>query len=239
MRSRVYIQGVPVDLFSRSEVLALVTSWLSTADRSRQIVTLNALMLIRAIRDLQFNRIIQRADLITVDGQGIMKALRKEGHQPLEQYTGIDLTRELLSWCSRYHCPVFFYGGSPAVAARLSRNLSRQWPGLSILGAWNGYEHSRQSNTIFEELAQKQPPLLLAGLGSPAQELFLARSLSQLKGTVGIGVGGALDILAGVKSEAPRCIRNHGWEWLYRMIQEPAKIKNFPDLVRFWYRCLR
>lgn len=239
MKSRAYIQGVPVDLLAKSEVMAMVTHWLTTADRPRQIVTLNALMLMGATHDPQFNRIIQRADLITLDGRGIIKSLLKKDYRPLEQYTGIDLTRELLSWCARHHYPVFCYGGSPAAAAGLRLNISRQWPGLSILGIRDGYGHSAKTPRIIEEVVQNQPALLLAGLGSPAQEIFLAKSLPQLKGTVGIGVGGAFDVLAGLKREAPQFIRKHGWEWLYRMIQDPVKFKRFPDLIRFWYRCLR
>ncbi len=239
MKSRAYIQGVPVDLLSKSEVLTLVTNWLGTLDRSRQVITLNVLMLMAATRDLQFNRIIQRADLITMDGQGIIKALRKKEHRSWDQYTGIDLTRELLFWCSGHDCPVFFYGGSPAAASGLGRYISSQWPDLTVLGIRDGFQHSVKTPGIIEELVLKRPGLLLVGLGSPAQEFFLAKVLPRLKGTVGIGVGGAFDVLAGLKPEAPRLIRNHGWEWLYRMIQDPVKFKGFPDLIRFWYRCLR
>jgi N-acetylglucosaminyldiphosphoundecaprenol N-acetyl-beta-D-mannosaminyltransferase len=239
MKTRVYIQGIPVDLWSRSEVLASVTNWLCTTSQPRQIVTLNVLMLMEAATDLQLNRIIQAADLITMDGQGIMRALRKKGYRSLEQFTGIDLTRELLSWCARHHRPVFFYGGSPDVAVGLRRNVSRQWPDLSILGIHDGYGQTLKTSEIIDRLAQNQPSLLLAGLGSPAQEIFLAKSLPRLKGTVGIGVGGAFDVLAGFKREAPQFIRIHGWEWLYRMIQDPVKLKRFPDLLRFWYRYLR
>lgn len=239
MKTRAYIGGIPVDLRSRSEVMALVTNWLCTPGRPRQIVTLNVLMLMKAAVDIQLSQVIQSADLITLDGQGIMRALRKKGYQSLEQFTGIDLTRKLLFWCERYHCPVFFYGGSPAVAAGLRRSVSRQWPDLPVLGIHDGYEYSQKVSEIIDGLAQNQPALLLAGLGSPAQEIFLAKSLPRLKGTVGIGVGGSFDVLAGFKREAPQFIRTYGWEWLYRMIQDPVKFKRFPDLLRFWYRCLR
>lgn len=226
-------------MLSKPEVLGLVTHWLSSADRPRQIVTLNALMLMGAFHDPRLNRIIQGADLITVDGRGILKALRKIGHQSVEQFTGIDLTRELLSRCARHHFPVFFYGGSPAVTAGLHRRILLEWPELHVAGIRDGSGHSDKAPEVMGELLQKQPSLLLVALGSPAQEIFLAQLLPQCKATVGIGVGGAFDVLAGFRREAPPLIRNYGWEWLYRMIQDPAKFKRFPDLVRFWYRCLR
>lgn len=217
----------------------MATHWLSTADKSRHIVTLNALMLMGAISDIRLNRIIRNAELITIDGQGVLRALRKSGHQFMEQFTGIDLTRELLSLCARYHYPVYFYGGSPVAVAGLRRNISREWPDLLIVGFRDGYQSILKVPEVVREIIQKQPSLLLVALGSPVQEIFLAEVLPQLKGTVGIGVGGTFDILAGLKREAPQFIRNHGWEWLYRMIQEPAKFKQFPVLFRFWRRYLR
>jgi N-acetylglucosaminyldiphosphoundecaprenol N-acetyl-beta-D-mannosaminyltransferase len=237
--SRVDIQGVPVDLFSKLEVLDQVTHWLTAGDRPRQIITLNALMLMGAVRDPRLNRIIQRADLITLDGQGILRALRKLGYLRLEQCTGIDLTRELLTWCARYRYPVYFYGGSPAAVAGLRRNIVLEWPDLPITAIRDGYRPAQTTPEIAAEILQNQPSLLLVALGSPTQEIFLAEWLPRCKGTVGIGVGGAFDILAGLKREAPRFVRTQGLEWLYRMIQEPAKFKRIPELIRFWGRYLR
>lgn len=236
---REYLQGVPVDLYLKSEVFELITKWLLKPDHHRQIVTMNALILISATQNLQLNRVIRDADLITIDGHGIIMALRKKGHQSLEQFTGIDLTKELLSWCALQNYPVFFYGGSPTVAGKLQLSIAHHWPGLSIQGIWNGYGGRTRQLELLDELRRAQPPLLLVGLGSPAQELFLAKTLPQLKNTVGIGVGGTLEVLAGLKREAPRFIRERGFEWLYRMIQDPVKLKRLPDLLRFWYHCLR
>lgn len=44
-----------------------------------------------------------------------------------------------------------------------------------------------------------------------------------------VGVGAAFDINAGVKRQAPRWMREHGLEWLFRLLQEPR---------RLWYRYL-
>jgi N-acetylglucosaminyldiphosphoundecaprenol N-acetyl-beta-D-mannosaminyltransferase len=39
-----------------------------------------------------------------------------------------------------------------------------------------------------------------------------------------MGVGGAIDILAGITRRAPRSWQRLGLEWLYRMLQEPRRI---------------
>ena len=239
MIMRKYIHGIPVDLRTKQEIMAQIAEWLLFPKQPRQIITLNALMWLSAAQNHQFQQIIREADLITLDGRGILMALKKNGHRILEQVTGIELTRELLSWCSVHQCPVYFYGGSPAAAQRLRLQLPSSWPGLVIQGIQDGFGGPAGQMEIMEEIQRHAPGLLIVGLGSPAQEFFLARLLPKLKYTVGIGAGGTLDVLAGLKREAPPLIREHNLEWLYRMFQDPVKFKRLPDLFRFWNSCLR
>ena len=39
-----------------------------------------------------------------------------------------------------------------------------------------------------------------------------------------MGVGGTFDVIAGVTRRAPLWMRNNGWEWLYRLLQEPRRL---------------
>ncbi len=243
MNTRNYLQGVPVDILPEMQILDQIHNWFLEPGKARHIVTLNALMLVAAVHNPEFNRIIREADLITIDGYGILKALQRKGYENIRQFTGIDLTRYLLSHCAINGYTVYIYGGSPMVVSHLRRAFARNWPELTMAGIRDGYGDTvfgqRYETLVLEEIVQKQPALLLAGLGSPRQEFFLAKVLPCLNKTVGIGIGGAFDVLSGTKKEAPRFLRNHGWEWCYRMLQDPAKLKRIPDLCKFWYWCLR
>jgi N-acetylglucosaminyldiphosphoundecaprenol N-acetyl-beta-D-mannosaminyltransferase len=44
-----------------------------------------------------------------------------------------------------------------------------------------------------------------------------------------MGVGGGIDVLAGYVQRAPAAWQLHGFEWLYRIVQEPR---------RMWWRYL-
>jgi N-acetylglucosaminyldiphosphoundecaprenol N-acetyl-beta-D-mannosaminyltransferase len=199
-------------------------------------VTLNASMLTRTFDCPALRQAIHAADLVTIDGYGIERALRKQGFSGFCRMAGIELTRELLSVSEMLGLPVFFYGGHPATADKLERRLRMIWPGMIVAAIFDGYG---LESRIGETIMRCRPGLLVAGLGSPRQEIFLAKLLPHLSGTVGIGVGGALEVIAGVKKEAPRMIRAHGWEWLYRMFQEPRKLREIVNLARFWNRFLR
>ncbi len=232
---RVFIDEIPVDLFTREDLFGRMTEWFATRRRSHQIVTLNALMWQEARRNQSFRQVLRRADLVTVDGYGIELCLRRNGHQTAPRIAGIDLVRELLKLCADIGCPVYCYGGSKGLPLALHPNLVENWPGLNVAALRDGFGDSLAETEVMKEILRLQPGLLLAGLGSPRQELFLADVLPRLEGTVGIGVGGALDVLAGRKWEAPAGIRKRGWEWLYRMALEPRRIRHLPDLIDFWF----
>jgi N-acetylglucosaminyldiphosphoundecaprenol N-acetyl-beta-D-mannosaminyltransferase len=234
-----YIDEIPVSLSNNREIFDLTNDWLAHRGRSRHIITLNALMLLAASRYNLFKAIIQQADLVTVDGYGIDWILHKKGCPNTQRLTGVDLTRHLLTQSCQNAYSVYFFGGTPQITAALKKVLPVKWPGLTIAGVQDGYGNILHPVEVFQEIRVKQPHLLLVGLGVPEQELFLAKILPCLDATVGIGVGGTFEVLCGFKRESPQFIRNHGWEWCFRMLQEPRKFKNFPDLVRFWYRYLR
>lgn len=233
------INGIPIHPLPAVQVDELITGWLRRGDCSRQVVTINAVMLNYALRDPEFAQILHRADLVTVDGYGVRWALQMMGQLGVRQYPGVSLTRNLLSWSAGAGCPVFFYGGSPRIAEALEQVVRIQWPTLIVCGIRQGFGGVSMNETVAREIIQAQPRLLLVGLGSPEQELFLAEVLPKLKGTVGIGVGGSFEILAGCKREAPGFVREHGLEWLYRMVQDPRKLRRIPDLVRFWGMVMR
>lgn len=239
MIGRIRLAGIPVDLFHQKEELLLeITRWLRRPEKSRQIVTLNARMLMTALNHPGLADAINKADLVVIDGFGIELALKKQGWTQLIRVAGIDLVKELLAWGSFRHLPVFFYGGSREVVAGLRSKIPQLWPGLAVRGIWDGYGIELDREQVQQEIFRCQPRLLLAGLGTPAQELFLGELLPHLPATVGIGVGGALEVLAGVKTEAPLWLRRCGGEWCFRMLQEPRKLLGLPDLIRFWLRFL-
>ena len=228
------LSGIKVNLGTRAEQFNIITGWLVEPDLPRQIITLNASMLMLALREPELKHVINQADLVLVDGYGIEAALHKRGHYNFQRWAGIDLIRDLLNWCALHGRSGYFWGGQPRVIKALRRKAPLLWPGLKINGIRDGFDLEIPRRQIINEIHQTKPDLLLLGLGLPQQELLLAQALKTTKCTVGIGVGGALEILAGIKSEAPRCLRRNGWEWCFRLMQEPRRLNRIPDLIRFW-----
>ena len=232
MINRYYFNEIPVDSGLRTEVRRTVNDWLFTGEKPRQVVTLNATMLTSALKQSRLKRVIQRADLVTVDGYGIMMALQRRGIRT-ERFPGVELAGQLLDFCIQEKLLVYCLGGTKGTVLR----LRQIYGGHGSVFFRDGF--SEDDDLVREEIMKLDPKLILAGLGSPRQECFLAELLPKMTAAVGVGIGGALEIISGQKPRAPKFLINHGGEWCYRMLQDPRKLKLLPDLVEFWYRFLR
>ena len=79
---------------------------------------------------------------------------------------------------------------------------------------------------------------MFVAFGSPKQELWIAQNLDKLPAKVVIGVGGAFDFVSGKVKRAPVWVRKIGFEWLFRLIIQPWRIKRQLRLVKFVYLVL-
>ena len=75
-----------------------------------------------------------------------------------------------------------------------------------------------------ETLKQLQPDILIIGLGSPKQELWMLDHRRELDIPVIWGAGGTLDYAANSIPRAPFWMHKLGLEWLGRMLIEPGRL---------------
>ncbi len=61
-------------------------------------------------------------------------------------------------------------------------------------------------------------------MSSPRKEYFLGEHGPRLGVPLVMGVGGAIDVVAGVTRRAPVLWQRLGLEWLYRLLQEPRRM---------------
>jgi N-acetylglucosaminyldiphosphoundecaprenol N-acetyl-beta-D-mannosaminyltransferase len=77
---------------------------------------------------------------------------------------------------------------------------------------------------LADVIAAARPDLLFVAMTSPKKEVFLARWADRMGVPVCHGVGGAFDVLAGKVKRAPKGWQVFGFEWLYRVLQEPRRL---------------
>ena len=201
------------------------------------VVTLNAEMTMQGRTRPELGDIIRRAELVIPDGAGIVLYLKLYG-KSIDRIPGIELAEQLLSYASNTQDSIFFYGGSPGVAAQAATVMQAKYPGLQIAGVENGFVTAEQMPEFCDCLSQLQPRLIYVGLGVPRQEFWIAQHRHLCPNAVWIGIGGSFDIWAGTKVRAPQWLCDRNLEWTYRLYQEPWRWKRMMALPKFAWRSI-
>lgn len=231
--SPVTILGVPVHPVTMAAALAHLRRCL-TGDRLCQVCTPNPEFVMHAQRDAAFMAVLQAADLNIPDGIGLVWAGRRLGRPMPQRVAGSDLVYELAALCAAERQRLFLLGAAPGVAERAAAALKARYPGLTIAGAYAGSPAEAENDAIVARINAAAADVLYVAYGAPQQDLWIARNRDALPTVrVALGVGGALDFIAGDVPRAPRWVRRIHLEWLYRLLLQPWRWRRMLALPRF------
>lgn len=152
-----------------------------------------------------------------------------------ERVTGTDLVQQICKKAADSPLKIFFLGAAPGIAEIAAEKLERSYPGLKIVGTFAGDPSPAGTQEIINRINVRDPDILFVAFGAPKQEIWIHENLHKLP-TVkkAIGIGGAFDFIAGRRKRAPIWMQRIGLEWLFRLIQEPTRIKRiFNATVKF------
>lgn len=192
---------------------------------SAQIVTLGTEMVVQAQRDSAFRDVVNHCALSLCDTVGLLTVARRRGARLRERVTGVELVEHVCARAANDGIGVYFLGGAESVAADAAGILEARFSGLHVAGTRNGFFTSDEEPQIADAIRASGAGLLFVGLGSPRQEMWLARNLEKTGCGAAVGVGGSFDVLSGRVERAPQLWRRLGIEWLYRLIREPHRFR--------------
>ena len=232
MAEKIDILGVKVDSVTMAQAVAQVEGYMDER-KNVLIATANAEMIMRATHDTELKDILNDAALVVPDGAGTVWAAHHLGYEMPERVAGFDLAQELMRIAPSKKQKVFFFGSAPGVAEKAKAKAEELYPGIEIVGTRDGYFKAEDEAAIIEEIKAAQPDLLLAALGVPKQEKWLHAHLKELNVPVAIGVGGTLDVMAGVMKRAPYWMQKAKLEWLFRGLLQPKRAGRLMALPKF------
>jgi N-acetylglucosaminyldiphosphoundecaprenol N-acetyl-beta-D-mannosaminyltransferase len=161
---------------------------------------------------------------VTADGQSLVWASRLLGTPLPSRVTGIDLMHELFGLAERKRYRVYVLGARREVLERALARLRELHPQLEIVGHRDGYFSEAEQPEVAAEIRAAGADMLFVAMSSPGKEYFLARWGAELDVPFTMGVGGAIDVLAGVTRRAPGILQRMGLEWAFRLAQEPRRL---------------
>ena len=150
-----------------------------------------------------------------------------------ERVAGYDLVQELLRRAPAAHRRIYFFGAAPGVAEKAKAKAEQLYPGIKIVGVRDGFFSADMNDAIISDIRTARPDLLLVALGVPKQEKWIHEHLAALGVPVAIGVGGTLDVMAGVMKRAPRWMQKAKLEWLFRGMLQPKRAGRLLALPKF------
>ena len=229
---QVEILGVNVNSLTMAQAVEAVQQFIAEK-KVALVATANAEMLMRATQDEELKDILNQADLVVPDGAGTVWAAGHLGEPMPERVAGFDLAQELMAAAPARGDRIYFFGSAPGVAEKAKRKAEELYPGIQVVGARNGFFSEADEPQIIAEIKAARPDILLVALGVPKQEKWLKRHLQELQVPVSIGVGGTLDVMAGVMQRAPLWMQKAKLEWLFRGLKQPSRAGRLLALPRF------
>lgn len=229
MNERIFLLGVPIDSVTHLQALARVRAML-VSDGQHHVMTPNPEMLVEAVRNPAFRDVLSRSALNVPDGFGLLLVARMRGTPLRSRVTGTDLLQSL---CADSDAPpIFLLGSAPGVAEMAAKALQKQNASLRIAGVFAGRPLQEDAADIIRRINASGANLLFVAYGAPAQDIWIHQHLPAMPGVrVAMGVGGAFDFLAGVRTRAPGWMRTLGIEWVWRLAQEPLRLRRIVRAV--------
>jgi N-acetylglucosaminyldiphosphoundecaprenol N-acetyl-beta-D-mannosaminyltransferase len=215
--------GCPIDILTMAETVDMARGAMRNRQRL-QHVALNVAKFVNMRRDPVLAADVVNSDVVSIDGMGIVWGARFVGLPATVRVTGIDLLTELLAVCADEDFRPYFLGATPEISERAASRVREKYPSIKFSGVRDGYFSTEQERQVVDSIRESGADCLFIGMPTPRKERFLATYRDELNVPFIMGVGGALDVLAGEVRRAPARMQRLGLEWLYRVYQEPGRM---------------
>ena len=184
----------------------------------------NAYAIVQSAKDKRYHDLLVDSTVVNIDGISVVMALRFLGHKVKERVSCPDLFHELVTLAQKRNYSIYLVGSKYEIVSSAVSNLQKRYPELQITGYDSGYYDAEKEKEIISDIASKKPKMLFLGMPSPKKEEFAFKCAEQYNIPLILGVGGLIDIEAGVIKRAPLWCQKIGMEWFYRFAQEPKRM---------------
>ncbi|MEZ5818900.1 MAG: WecB/TagA/CpsF family glycosyltransferase [Hyphomicrobiaceae bacterium] len=228
---RVEILGVPISALDGAKAVETIGGWIrdrrGKAGKSRYVCACDVFNVTRAQGDEKHMRALKGADMVVADGMPLVWVGRLRGERQLRRVPGPDLLTAVCERSVEEGWSHYFYGGAEGVAGQLAQRLAQRHEGLNVAGTACPPFRPMSPEEIerdIEHINASGADIVWVGLGCPKQEIWMLEHHERLEGRIVIGVGAAFDFHSGRVERAPVWMREHGLEWMHRLMSEPRRL---------------
>ncbi len=225
------ILGLPFDALNMHEV---VESIYFAIDNNQPyfISTPNLNFLISSRKDNDFRQSIINSDLCLVDGMPLIWIAKLIGIPLHERVSGSDFIEVLMHSESRRGNPVkvFLFGGDEGVADQACKKLIQHPCGIQCVGSLNpgfGSIEEMSQARIIETINRSGAEFIIVSLGAKKGQAWIEHNRHKLDAPVISHLGAVVNFIAETVRRSPMIWQRVGFEWLWRIKEEPALWKRY------------
>jgi N-acetylglucosaminyldiphosphoundecaprenol N-acetyl-beta-D-mannosaminyltransferase len=226
MIPRVNVLGVGISAIDPPAALDLLDRWV--AARERHYVCVCAVHIVMECQeDARLRAMVNRASLAVPDGMPLVWVSRLAGQPQVQRVYGPDLMLSFCALAAQRGYTNYLLGGAPGQPEVVAERLQARYPSLSIVGMRATPERplpQADTEAIVAEINKLNPDVVWVGLGAPLQEQWMALNRDRIQAPLLVGVGAAFDFHSERVPQAPAWMQRLGLEWLFRLVQEPARL---------------
>ena len=237
---KINVRGVYFDNVTMDEAFRKAVTLIETEGFS-YMVTPNSEIVQACVENPALYDVVNTADLIIPDGIGVVYASKILKTPLKEKVAGVEMAAKIIEYAAKEHKKLYFFGGAKASDGKkavwelAADALREKYPAIEIDGR-DGFFGEEETDDIIDAINQSGAQILFVCLGAPKQERFIYKNRKKFTSVrFAAGLGGTLDVLAGVADRAPEFYLKHNLEWLYRFSKNPSRVGRMMKLPKFLF----
>lgn len=225
------ILGINMKCLSFEEMYPIYDNWLSNKGaRSHSLAVINVHICVSALLDKRLRDIYNSVDLAGIDSMPFLLWARAFYKKNSDRFYAPDLLMQVSSKSKEKGYTFFLYGGYPGAPEKIEEYLKQRFDGINIVGKYSPPFReltNEEDDAVCKLINDAHPDFLWIGLGSPKQDFWIREHCEKILGCIIMPSGATFDFFSGKIRQAPKWIRDVGFEWLFRLTQ---------DFRRLWTR---
>ena len=217
------VLGLPLDVIDVEGLLGKIDA--AVSNRTPFLLsTPNVNFLMMSQSDEGFRESMLMSDLCPVDGMPLVWVSRLLGIPLRQRLSGSDIFDTLRSRAIAPKLKVFLFGGGEGIADTVASKLNQAEGGMTCVGSLNpgfGSVDEMSLAPTVEAINSSQADLLTVFLSARKAQYWLLKNHDRLNVPVRVQLGATINVQAGKVRRAPPFMRKLGFEWLWRIKEEP------------------
>jgi N-acetylglucosaminyldiphosphoundecaprenol N-acetyl-beta-D-mannosaminyltransferase len=219
--NRVDILGIGVDAVEPGGLVEAVDRLMSKGGGN--VAYANVHVVNQALSEPSLSDFLRDADLVYCDGNGVRLGAQILGRSLPARMTGADWIWDLAA-AAEGRWRIFWLGGKPGVSAAAVTRILERHPDLVMESDHGFHERSGpEDQACIERINAFEPDILLVGMGTPEQELWISTRRNRLNAKVVWCLGATADVIGGTERRGPNWLTDRA-EWIARLAQNPQKM---------------